>query len=168
MLTLEIVHQTSLSFYQEEITHCCLIIKSTFWLNIFALCTQWDLLLLPLHFLFNPCCVELNLGSITIYIFVVLCKYHLFFHVMFQSENGTIKFHILVGDIALTHWGRVTHICVSQLITIVSDNGLSPDRRQAIIWNNDGILLFGPVESKFSEILIKMYTFSFKKMHLKI
>ena len=52
---------------------------------------------------------------------------------MFQSENGTIKFKILVGDIALTHWGRVTHICVSQLITIVSDNGLSPDRHQAII-----------------------------------
>ena len=62
----------------------------------------------------------------------------------------------------------MTHICVSQLITIVSDNGLSPDRRQAIIWNNDGILFFGPVGRIFSEILIEIYTFSFKKMHLKI
>ena len=62
----------------------------------------------------------------------------------------------------------MTHICVSQLITIVSDNGLSPDRRQAIIWNNDGLLLFGPMGRKLSEIFIEIYTFSFKKMHLKM
>ena len=41
----------------------------------------------------------------------------------------------------LTNWGRVTHICVSKLIIIGSDNGLSPDRRQAIVWTNAGILL---------------------------
>ena len=35
--------------------------------------------------------------------------------------------------IGLTHWGRVTHICVSNLTIIGSDNGLSPERRQAII-----------------------------------
>ena len=34
----------------------------------------------------------------------------------------------------LTHWGRVTHIWVSNLVVIVSDNGLSPGWRQAIIW----------------------------------
>ena len=33
----------------------------------------------------------------------------------------------------LTHWGRVTHICVGNLTIIGSDNGLSPGRRQAII-----------------------------------
>ena len=37
---------------------------------------------------------------------------------------------------ALTHWGRVTHICVNELTIIVSDNGLSPIRRQAIIGTN--------------------------------
>ena len=42
---------------------------------------------------------------------------------------------------SLTHWGRVTHICVSRQIIIGSDNGLSPGRRQAIIWTNAGILL---------------------------
>ena len=68
----------------------------------------------------------------------------------------------------LTHWGRVTHICVSKLSIIGSDNGLSPGRRQAIIWTNDGILLIGPLGTNFSEILIKIYIFSFKKMHLKI
>ena len=35
--------------------------------------------------------------------------------------------------ILLTHWSRVTHIYVGNLKTIVSDNSLSPDRRQAVI-----------------------------------
>ena len=52
----------------------------------------------------------------------------------------------------LTHWGRVTHICVSKLSIFASDNGLSPGRRQAIIWTNAGILLIGPLGTNFSEI----------------
>ena len=68
----------------------------------------------------------------------------------------------------LTHWGRVTHICVGKLISIGSDNGLSPDRRQAIIWTNAGISLIGPLGTNFHEILIKIHTFSLKKMHLKV
>ena len=68
----------------------------------------------------------------------------------------------------LTHWGRVTHICVSKLAIIGSDNGLSPDRRQAIIWTNDGIVLIGTLGTNFSEILIENRIFSFKKMGLKV
>ena len=68
----------------------------------------------------------------------------------------------------LTHWGRVTHICVGNLTIISSDNGLAPGRRQAIIWTNAGILLIGPWETNFSEILISIHAFSFKKIHLKI
>ena len=60
------------------------------------------------------------------------------------------------------------HICVSNVTTIDSDNGLSPCRRQAIIWTNAGILLIGPLGTNFSEILIEIHTFSFKKMHLKM
>ena len=67
-------------------------------------------------------------------------------------------------ELDLTHWGRVTHIWVANLTIIGSDNGLSPDRRQAIIWTNAGILLIGPLWTNFSEILIKIITFSFKKM----
>ena len=62
----------------------------------------------------------------------------------------------------------MTHICVSKLTTIGSDNGLSPDRRQAIIWTNAGILLIGPLGTNFSENLIWIQTFSFKKMPLKM
>ena len=59
--------------------------------------------------------------------------------------------HISILDmslkiICLTHWGRVTHICVSKLSITGSDNGLSPGRRQAIIWTNAGILLIEPWE----------------------
>ena len=62
----------------------------------------------------------------------------------------------------------MTHICVSKLTIIGSDNGSSPDRRQAIILTTDGILYIGPQGTKFSEILIKIDIFSFKIMHLKM
>ena len=68
----------------------------------------------------------------------------------------------------LTYWGRATHICVCKLAIIGSDNGLSPGRRQAIIWTNAGILLIGPLGTNFSEISIKIRIFSFMKMHLKM
>ena len=74
----------------------------------------------------------------------------------------------LPGPNVLTHWGRVTHTCVGKLTIIGSDNGLSPERRQAIIWTNAGILLIGPLETNFSEILIEIQTFSLKKIHLKM
>ena len=49
-----------------------------------------------------------------------------------------------------------------------SDNGLSPAQWQAIIWTNAGILLIGSLGKNFSGILIKIHTFSFEKMHLKM
>ena len=57
------------------------------------------------------------------------------------------------------------HICIGNLTIIVSDNGLSPGRRQAIIWTNTGILLIG---TNCNEILIEIQIFSFKKTHLKM
>ena len=68
----------------------------------------------------------------------------------------------------LTHWGRVTHVCVGKLTNIGSDNGLSPGRRQAIIWTNAGTLLIEPLGTNFNELLILIHTFSFNKMHLKM
>ena len=61
----------------------------------------------------------------------------------------------------------MTHICVSKLTIIGSDNGLSPRRRQAIIWTSAVILLIGPFGTKFSEISIEIVRVSFKKMRLK-
>ena len=53
-------------------------------------------------------------------------------------------------------------------VTFSSDNGLSLIRRQAIIWTNAGILLIVPLGTNFHEILIEIYAFLFKKMHLKM
>ena len=68
----------------------------------------------------------------------------------------------------LTHWGRVTHIFVSKLIIIGSDNGLSPGRRQAIIWTNAVVLFIGPLGANFNETSIEINTFPFKKINLKM
>ena len=59
----------------------------------------------------------------------------------------------------------MTYICVSKLTNIGSDNGLSTSRRQAIIWFGVRILLIWPLETKFSEISIKIHIFSCKKMN---
>ena len=83
------------------------------------------------------------------------------FMVRYSSTN-TISFE------KLTHWGRVTHTCVDNLTIIGLDIGLSPGWRQAIFWTNADILLIEPLETNFSEISIAMYTFSFKKMQLKM
>ena len=51
----------------------------------------------------------------------------------------------------IIHESRVTHICVSKLYIIGSDNGVSPGRRHDITWNSAGILSTGKLETKFSE-----------------
>ena len=88
-------------------------------------------------------------------------------HTIHISNVQTLK-RILDRALQLTHWGRVTHICVRKLTIIATDNGLSPGRRQAIIWTNAGILLIGPLGTNFSEILIEILSFSLNKIHLKM
>ena len=58
--------------------------------------------------------------------------------------------HLDSGLKVLTHWGRMTHICIGNLTIIGSDHGLAPGRRQAIIWTN--ALFIGPLRTNFSEI----------------
>ena len=62
----------------------------------------------------------------------------------------------------------MTHICVSDLTIIGSDNGLSPGRRQPIIGTNAGILLIRLLGTNFNEVLVEILIFSFKKMRLKV
>ena len=74
----------------------------------------------------------------------------------------------MVSPRVLTHWRRVRHICVSNLTTIGSDNGLSPGRHQAVISSNSGIILIGALGTNFNGILIETLAFSFKKMCFKV
>ena len=80
------------------------------------------------------------------------------------SRIGTSSISCQIA-IRITQWVWVTHICVNKLTTIGSDNCLSPGRRQAIIWITAGIKPFG---INISQILVEIYTFSFRKMHLKM
>ena len=62
----------------------------------------------------------------------------------------------------------MTYICVGTNTIIGSDNGLSPGRRQAIIWTNAWILLIRPLGRNYSETLIENHIFSFKKILFKV
>ena len=62
----------------------------------------------------------------------------------------------------------MTHKCVGNQTIIDSDNGLSPGRRQAIIWTNALILLIRHLGTNFSDIVIEILSFSLKKMRFKV
>ena len=81
--------------------------------------------------------------------------------------NESLKYPPIATSI-LTHRGQVTLICVSELIIIRSDNGLAPGRCQDIIRTKAVMLLIGPLETNFGEILIGIQIFVFKKMYLKM
>ena len=68
---------------------------------------------------------------------------------MIMSED---RIHDVVH--ILTHWARVTDMCVSKLTIIGSDDGLSTDRRQANIWTQSRISLTWPLGTNLTEILI--------------
>ena len=69
----------------------------------------------------------------------------------------------------LTHWGWVTHICISKLTIIGSDNGLSSGQRQTIIWNGQATshylkqcwYIHWALGTNFNEISIKIHTMIF-------
>ena len=64
--------------------------------------------------------------------------------------------------IELTHWSRVTHICIGHLTTIGSDNGLSPGRHQSFIWTNVGVLFIRTLGTNISENLNQIHFHSRK------
>ena len=103
----------------------------------------------------------------------VILPYHFRFFSCGKCSVDTSLMDLLSPDITLsytrdlTHWSRATHICVGNLNIIGSDNGLSPSRRQAIIWTNVGLLLIGPLGTNFNETLLEIYFFHWKKMLLK-
>ena len=63
----------------------------------------------------------------------------------------------------MTHM-NISHVSVNKAIT-VSDNGLVPNRRQAIIWTNAGLLLIKSLNTNLNFIQTTMILY--KKMHFK-
>ena len=109
----------------------------------------------PSHHL-NQCWLIFNWNLINKYQWILNQNTKLFF-AKIHLENVAYKVSVNSGQCfqashQLTHSG--THICVVL--------------RQAIIWANVGLLLIAPLGIHFSGILIKIITFSVKKMHLKM
>ena len=65
----------------------------------------------------------------------------------------------------LTHWGRVTHICVSKLAIIAPDVAWSAPSHNLNQWWN---IVNSNHRNKRQWKLKRNHIFSFKKMHLKI
>ena len=83
-----------------------------------------------------------------------------------------VKFH-LFPMVQLTHLPQCHIYTPLNWAIIGSGNGLSPIRHQAITWTNAGLLSIGQIQwnqlgTNFSEIWIRVLSFSFKKMHLQI
>ena len=89
---------------------------------------------------------------------------------LFLLKHGPVQYGLIkrLWDLTDSRNKCLTHIGVGNLTVIGPDNGLSPGRRQAIIWTNDGILLIRPIGTNFSETLVGIHTFSFREMHLKM
>ena len=68
-----------------------------------------------------------------------------------SSQKGKLRGFEDIAIDMLTQRGWVTYICVGKITIIGLDNGLSPGRRQAIIWTNGGILSTGPLGTNFSK-----------------
>ena len=102
--------------------------------------------------------------------FYLSCCRHILWYLLVADDESHIVFHLCrqTPPIVLTHWGRVTHICVGNQSIIGSYNGLSPFRRQAIIWTNVGILLILPLGTNCNGIVIDIHTFSFNEVHWKM
>ena len=105
----------------------------------------------PLRETGQKCCLCLTqsfINSQTIYgknnIYCVFSKIHWLTQPMFWHNE----------PVSLTHWGSVMHICIYNVTSIGSDNGLSPGWCQATIWTNAGILLIGPLG--FESVICEM------------
>ena len=69
-------------------------------------------------------------------------------------------FHAIQVNTSLTHWCRVTYICVSKLNIVGSDNGLF-GRRQAVNWTKDEMLLPKQTVVKFKAKFIHLNAFEY-------
>ena len=122
---------------------------------------MWQNLLKPVTCIVGPFSTKRNMQ---------LCQ---FYHPGILSEMLSKKRRLIWIDISNCHSMLFNSLgpvdaYMRKLTIIDSDNGLSPGRRQAVIWTNAGILLIGHLGTNFSEILIETYTFLLKKIHLKM
>ena len=104
------------------------------------------------------------------YVIVITYPFHnpdagLGIYMRHKAEKSQTWLTLVARKFIKTEWRTYASIKDN---SIDSNNGLSPGLCQAIIWTNAGIFLIGLWGTNFSEILVEIYSFSFKKMHLKM
>ena len=108
------------------------------WINNHTPSKEWDETADPFPN-FNGCTVEVweLISNFIPHLWTYGCNYLSMLGLKLIHINEMAQYAIYPcwdkNGSMLTHWGRATHICVSKLTIIASDNGLSPGRRQAII-----------------------------------
>ena len=115
---------------------------------------------------------NLYVWIVTAYLFLISLDMNTFqkveIHPQKDKNFNNVTWPIVMFVDHLVMWGSWAPSFMVKLTIIGSDNGLSPGRRQAIIWTNAGILSIGPLGTNFCEISNRIHTFSFKKTHLKM
>ena len=107
-----------------------------------------------------------------LYVFFACCASKRIHHANAMFVNSCPPSAACMCHWAVEFWEWINNSILHFLMSVItypygiigSDNGLSPIRRQAIIWTNAGLWSIGP----FSEISIKIQSFSFTKMYLKM
>ena len=82
------------------------------------------------------------------------------------QKNDKKKNNLSVYDLISSYCAAYIYASVNR-VSVVSDSGLSPIRRQAINLTNSELLQIGPLGTKLCKLLIGTQTFPFKKIHLK-
>ena len=82
--------------------------------------------------------------------------------------NLHINTKLFLQENVLNSSPLVSHISSVNWIIIGSSNGWLPVRCQAITWTNAGFLSIGLLGRNFGEIWIRILSFLFKKIHLKM
>ena len=148
--------------YNDAQTHVCVIRPEQ--RSTFISLTMWKLLRLN-NILMIDGAVELFVtytGLLFLKLFLVVRIFSLY------GARNMFGILSIVLKMCLSYWGRVKHICVIELTIVGSDNVFPTGQRHAIVWTKAGIILIGPLETNFSEIVIEIYPFSVKKMLLNI
>ena len=144
------------------------------WTNVVALVINRLMIPVWALFIISHCRVHLWKLLMPIFISEEIPTYHIIATPMIFFTHRSWIFCGIISPpfkftfIKLIYLGRVTQICVKKLITIGSDNGLSPGRRLAIIWNNAVIYFIRHIGKNFSEFLIEIQTFTKKKVYFKM
>ena len=157
MTIIEMVHQYSLAKYDQI---CFAILAKVFYL-------RQQPIFNPLWSFITQVIQSLVPNRIS-YISNVLETWTLTADIFLVKYNNLINIKSSLHVPPLTHWGRKMHICIDNLTINASENLLVTWLALSHYLNQCWNTINWTQGTNFSEIVIEIHTFSFKKTHLKM